>query len=38
MVKEPSRLLDKDDIQLVAGVEDCTIVLTAGRGCNILDA
>jgi len=38
VVEETSRLLDEDNVQLVASIEDCTIVLAAGRGCNVLDA
>lgn len=38
VVEETSRLLDEDNVQLVASIEDCTIVLAASRGCNVLDA
>ena len=38
VVEETCRLLDEDDIELVAGIEDSTIVLTASWCCDVLDA
>ena len=38
MVEETRRLLDENNIELVASIEDSTIILTAGWRCDVLDA
>ena len=37
VVEQPGTLFDEGDAQLICGVKDCSIVLTADRTGNVLD-